>query len=314
MEMRELGRSGIRVPGLCFGGNIFGWTVDEGRSFELLDALVGSGFNFIDTADVYSKWVPGHVGGESETIIGKWMKARGNRGKIVLATKCGMELSPEKKGLSKKYILQAIDSSLSRLQTDYVDLYQAHKDDPGVPLEETMDAFTQVVKAGKAKAIGASNYSGSRLAEALRLSERHGLVRFECLQPHYNLYERTEYERELEPVCVENGLGVIPYFALAAGFLTGKYRSEADLGKSARGGGMRKYLNPRGMAILAALDEVAGAHKVTPAQVAIAWLMAKPSITAPIASATSLEQLRDLVAATRVKLTAEELGRLEAAG
>jgi aryl-alcohol dehydrogenase-like predicted oxidoreductase len=307
---RQLGRSGISVPPLCFGGNIFGWTVDEPTSFTLLDALTSSGFNFIDTADVYSKWAPGHVGGESETILGKWMKARGNRKHIILATKCGMELAPDKKGLSKKYILQAIDASLARLETDYVDLYQAHKDDPTVPLEETLDAFADIIKAGKVRAIGASNYSGPRLAEALAASQRLGIPRFECLQPHYNLAERDDYEKNMQPLCARYGIGVIPYFSLASGFLTGKYRSEADLGKSPRGQGAKKYLNPRGVRILAALDQVSGRHRATPAQAAIAWLLTNPTITAPIASATKIEQLNDLIAATRLKLDQADVAAL----
>jgi aryl-alcohol dehydrogenase-like predicted oxidoreductase len=310
---RPLGRSGISVPTLCFGGNIFGWTVDEPTSFTLLDTLVARGFTFIDTADVYSKWVPGHAGGESETILGKWMKSRGNRQQIILATKCGMELAPDKKGLSKKYILQAIDASLARLQTDYVDLYQAHKDDPAVPLEETMEAFDQVVKAGKARAVGASNYSGERLAAALAVSERLGIARFECLQPHYNLAERADFEKNLQSVCARHQIGVIPYFSLASGFLTGKYRSEADLAKSPRGKSAQKYLNPRGLRILAALDNVSTALRATPAQVALAWLIANPIISAPIASATSVQQLEDLVAATRLNLAPEHIAELSAA-
>ncbi|HVT82885.1 MAG TPA: aldo/keto reductase [Phycisphaerae bacterium] len=310
---RPLGRSGISVPTLCFGGNIFGWTVDEPTSFTLLDTLVARGFTFIDTADVYSKWVPGHAGGESETILGKWMKSRGNRQQIILATKCGMELAPDKKGLSKKYILQAIDASLARLQTDYVDLYQAHKDDPAVPLEETMEVFDQVVKAGKARAVGASNYSGERLAAALAVSERLGIARFECLQPHYNLAERADFEKNLQSVCARHQIGVIPYFSLASGFLTGKYRSEADLAKSPRGKSAQKYLNPRGLRILAALDNVSTALRATPAQVALAWLIANPIISAPIASATSVQQLEDLVAATRLNLAPEHIAELSAA-
>ncbi len=317
MMKRPLGRSGISVPPLCFGGNIFGWTVDEPTSFALLDALVSHGFTFIDTADVYSKWVPGHTGGESETIIGKWMKARGNRKQIILATKCGMdmggELAPDKKGLSKKYILQAIDASLSRLQTDYVDLYQAHKDDPTVPLEETMEAFAQVIKAGKGRAVGASNYSGERLSQALAASERLGLPRFECLQPHYNLVERTDFEKNLQPICAKQQIGVIPYFSLASGFLTGKYRSEADLAKSPRGKSAQKYLNPRGLRTLAALDKVSGELNATPAQVALAWLIANPIISAPIASATNLSQLEDLVAATRLNLNDDQIATLSQA-
>ena len=313
MQSRPLGRSGITVPPLCFGGNIFGWTVDEPAAFKLLDILVAQGFNFIDTADVYSKWVPGHVGGESEAILGTWMKQRGNRKQIILATKCGMELAPDKKGLSKKYILQAIDASLARLQTDYVDLYQAHRDDPTIPLEETLDAFTQVIQSGKARAIGASNYAATRLAQALELSQRNGLARFESLQPHYNLYERRDFETTLQSVCQQHGIGVIPYFALAGGFLTGKYRTEADLAKSPRGQGNKKYLNPRGLRILAALDQVSARLHTTQAQVALAWLMANPAITAPIASATTVEQVHTLIAATQLKLNPEDLKSLNQA-
>jgi aryl-alcohol dehydrogenase-like predicted oxidoreductase len=310
---RPLGCSGIRVPTLCFGGNIFGWTVDEQTSFQLLDHLVHHGFTFIDTADVYSRWVPGHAGGESETILGTWMKSRNNRKDIILATKVGMDMGPGKKGLSKAWILQAVDDSLRRLQTDYIDLYQAHKDDPETPLEETLEAFGTVVKAGKARVIGASNYSAERLREALALSERLHLPRFECLQPHYNLAEREEYEKTLQPLVAEQKIGVIPYFSLAAGFLTGKYRSEADLAKSARGKSVQKYLNPQGQRILTALDEVSARHNATPAQVALAWLIANPTITAPIASATKMDQLHDLIAATKLTLSQEDLAALSTA-
>jgi aryl-alcohol dehydrogenase-like predicted oxidoreductase len=253
--------------------------------------------NLIDTADVYSRWVPGHQGGESETILGKWMKRSGNRAKVLIATKAGMEMGPDRKGLSKSYILRAADDSLKRLQTDYIDLYQAHKDDPDTPLEETLEAFAQLMRQGKVRAIGASNYGPARLSAALELQPR-----YESLQPHYNLYERADYEANLEPVCREHGLGVIPYFSLASGFLTGKYRSESDLNKSARGQGVRKYLNERGFRILAALDQVAAQHYSTPAKVSLAWLMARPGITAPIASATSVGQLNDLVDATELEL------------
>jgi aryl-alcohol dehydrogenase-like predicted oxidoreductase len=310
---RPLGCSGIRVPSLCFGGNIFGWTVDEPTSFQLLDALASHGFTFIDTADVYSKWVPGHTGGESESILGKWMKSRNNRKDIILATKVGMELAPGKKGLSKAWILQAVDESLRRLQTDTIDLYQAHKDDPETPLEETLDAFATVIKAGKVRFIGASNYSAERMREAFVLSERLHLPRFECLQPQYNLAERDDYERNLQPLVAQQKIGVIPYFALAAGFLTGKYRSAADLAKSPRGKSVQKYLNPRGTRILAALDEVSARHNASPAQIALAWLIANPTITAPIASATNLDQLHDLLAATQLTLTREDLHRLNTA-
>jgi aryl-alcohol dehydrogenase-like predicted oxidoreductase len=302
-KTRQLGKSGIEVAPLMFGGNIFGWTVDEPTSFKLLDGFVAAGFNFIDTADVYSKWVPGNKGGESETIIGKWMKQTGNRSKIILATKVGMELSPTEKGLSKPYILQAVEKSLQRLQTDYIDLYQSHQDDASTPLEETLDAYAQLIREGKIRAIGASNYSAERLAQALMLSETTGLPRYESLQPLYNLSDRSQFEQALEPLCLKAGLGVITYFSLASGFLTGKYRTEADFAKSKRGESVKKHFNARGMKILAALDQVAQQHNSTPARVALAWLIARPSVTAPIASATTLEQLNDLAEATRLELT-----------
>jgi aryl-alcohol dehydrogenase-like predicted oxidoreductase len=283
------------------GGNVFGWTIDQPSSLKILDAFVDAGLNFIDTADIYSTWVPGHIGGESETIIGNWLKQSGKRSKIVLATKVGMQM-PSGKGLKKEYILKAAEDSLRRLQTDHIDLYQSHEDDPGTPLEETLSAYAQLVKEGKVRAIGASNYSADRLAEALKVSRQHGFPSYQSLQPKYNLCERADYESQLEPLVLKEGLGVIPYYALASGFLTGKYRSESDLGKSARGAGVKKYLNDRGFRILAALDEAARAHRSTPGKVALAWLIARPSITAPIASATSLEQLRDLVDATNLKL------------
>ncbi|MGA3190317.1 MAG: aldo/keto reductase [Bryobacteraceae bacterium] len=283
------------------GGNVFGWTIDEAASFKILDAFVDAGLNFIDTADIYSTWVPGHTGGESETIIGNWLKRSGKRSKIVLATKVGMQM-PAGKGLKKDYILQAVEASLRRLQTDHIDLYQSHEDDPATPLEETLGAFAKLIKEGKVRAIGASNYSAERLAEALQVSKQHGFPSYESLQPKYNLVERAGYESELEPLVLKEGLGVIPYYSLAAGFLTGKYRSESDLGKSPRGAGVKKYLDEKGLGILAALDKVAKAHESTPGKVALAWLIARPSITAPIASATSLEQLRDLVDATTLEL------------
>jgi aryl-alcohol dehydrogenase-like predicted oxidoreductase len=302
MNKRKLGGSGLEVAPLAFGGNVFGWTVDEPTSFQLLDAFVSGGFDLIDTADLYSRWVPGNEGGESETMIGNWMKRRGNRDKVVIATKVGMEMGPDKKGLSKPYILRAVEDSLRRLQTDYIDLYQAHEDDKETPLEETLSAFALLIEQGKVRAIGASNYTAERLSQALAVSERNGLPRYESLQPFYNLYDRAEYEQQLEPLCLEKGLGVIPYYSLASGFLTGKYRSEADLGKSARGEGIKKYLNERGFRILAALDQVAKQYDANPTRVALAWLMARPSITAPIASATSLEQLTDLMEATKLEL------------
>jgi aryl-alcohol dehydrogenase-like predicted oxidoreductase len=307
MEHRRIGRSDLQVPPLCFGGNVFGWTVDEARSFELLDALVAAGLTFIDTADVYSRWKPGNQGGESETIIGAWLKSRGGRDRVVIATKVGGDMGLGRKCLAKDYIRTAVEASLRRLQTDYIDLYQSHWDDPDTPLQETLEAYDALVRAGKVRVIGASNYSAARLGEALDLSERTGLPRYESLQPEYNLYERAGFEAELQPLCVERGLGVISYFSLASGFLTGKYRSEADFGKSARGKGMAKYLNPRGRRILGALDEVAGSLGATPAQVALAWLMAQPGVAAPIASATTTAQLAELAGATRLRLDASAL-------
>jgi aryl-alcohol dehydrogenase-like predicted oxidoreductase len=299
---RKLGNTGLEIAPLAFGGNIFGWTVDEPTSFQLLDGFVEAGFDFIDTADVYSKWKPGNEGGESETIIGNWMKQRGNRDKVLIATKVGIELAPDKKGLSKAYILRAAEDSLRRLQTDYIDLYQSHRDDTETPLEETLEAYDQLIRQGKVRAIGASNYAGERLIEARKVSEEKGLPTYESLQPLYNLYDRADYEQNLEPVVLEQGIGVIPYFALASGFLTGKYRSEEDLTKSNRGPGVKKYLNERGFRILDALDQVAAQLHSTPARVALAWLIARPSITAPIASATNLDQLHDLVEATKLQL------------
>ena len=313
LESRKLGRTAITIPPLMFGGNVFGWTADEATSFALLDTLLDAGFNAIDTADVYSRWAPGHTGGESETVIGKWLKARGVRERVVIATKVGMDMGDENTGLSKRWITRAVDDALRRLHTDYIDLYQAHKDDEKTPLEETLGAFASLIDAGKVRAIGASNYTAPRLREALETSERLGLPRYETLQPHYNLVERKIFEDALEPLCVREGLGVIPYFALAAGFLTGKYRSEADLSKSPRGGGVKQYLDDRGKRILDALDEAAKKLNATPAQVAIAWLIARPSITAPIASATNTEQLADLLAAARLVLDDETIEALNRA-
>jgi aryl-alcohol dehydrogenase-like predicted oxidoreductase len=314
MDKRRLGRSNLMVPPLCLGGNVFGWTADEATSLKLLDALIEAGLNFIDTADVYSRWVPGHSGGESETIIGKWMKARGNRDQVIIATKVGSEMGPGQKGLSKAYIRSAVEASLRRLQTDHIDLYQSHRDDADTPQAETLGVYADLVNEGKVRVIGASNFTAARMKEALDTSARHGLPRYESLQPLYNLYDRSEYEGELEQLCRENQIGVIPYYGLASGFLTGKYRSEADFGKSARGRNMGKYLNKRGEKILAALDQVALHHNVTPAQVALAWLMAHPGITAPIASATRTEQLADLVAATRLRLDPADIEKLDQAG
>lgn len=313
MNKRKLGNSGIEIAPLALGGNVFGWTADEPTSFKILDAFVAAGFDFIDTANTYSTWVPGHQGGESETILGNWMKRRRNRGKVLIATKVGKEMGPNQKGLSKVYILSAVEDSLRRLQTDYIDLYQSHEDDASVPFEETLEAYARLIKQGKVRAIGASNYKGERLAKSLEISKQLGLPRYESLQPLYNLYDRADYEATLEPVCRKNAIGVIPYFALASGFLTGKYRSENDLSKSPRGQGVKKYLNARGFRILAALDEVAAKLHSTPAKVSLAWLMAQPGITAPIASATNLDQLNDLIDATSLALDRSSLAFLDQA-
>ncbi len=313
MKTRKLGGSGLEVSPICLGGNVFGWTADESASFAILDAFVDAGFNFIDTADVYSRWVPGHKGGESETVLGHWFKRSGHRKKVILATKLGIEMAPDKQGLSKAYILREVEESLQRLQTDYIDLYQSHKDDPKAPLEETLEAYDQLIKQGKVRAIGASNYTAERLAESFKVSKEHGLPRYECLQPHYNLYERAAYEQDLEPLCLKEGIGVIPYFALASGFLTGKYRSESDLAKGPRGQMVKKYLDERGLRILGALDEVAKKLHSTPGKVAIAWLIARPSITAPIASATTVEQLRELVDAVHLQLDPASIKTLDEA-
>jgi aryl-alcohol dehydrogenase-like predicted oxidoreductase len=313
MEKRRLGRSDLMVSPLCLGGNVFGWTADEATSFKVLDAYADAGLNFIDTADVYSTWVPGHKGGESEVIIGKWMKARGNRDKLVIATKVGSEMGPNQKGLSKSYIGSAVEASLQRLQTDYIDLYQSHRDDLDTPQQETLGAYEELIRDGKVRAIGASNFTAARLKEALEISAELGLPRYESLQPKFNLSDRAEYEAELEPLCRREEIGVIPYYGLASGFLTGKYRSDADFGKSVRGGRMAAYLDDRGRRILAALDAVAAWKNATPAQIALAWLMARPGITAPIASATSVEQIRDLVQATKVLLDNDDIAQLDRA-
>jgi len=313
MQKRKLGNSGLEIAPLMFGGNVLGWTADEATSFRLLDAFVAAGLDAIDTADVYSRWAPGNRDGESEAIIGKWLKARGNRARVVIATKAGNEMAPDRKGLSKAYILRAVEDSLRRLQTDYIDLYQSHIDDASTPLEETLSAYQRLIEQGKVRAIGCSNYTAPRLAEALRISAAKRLPRYETLQPHYNLYERAGFEAELEPLCLKEGLGVIPYYALASGFLTGKYRSEADAGKSPRGARAKTYLNERGLRILAGLDRVAARTGAAPGTVALAWLMARPSITAPIASATSLAQLEELVAATRLKLDRDAIQELDRA-
>lgn len=314
MDYRQLGRSDLRVAPLCFGGNVFGWTADEAMSHRLLDAFVDAGFNFIDTADAYSSWVPGNSGGESEAIIGRWIESRGNRDKVIIATKVGSEMGPGRKGLSPAYVRDAVEASLRRLRTDYIDLYQSHWDDPETPFEDTLSAYATLIDQGKVRVVGASNLSAPRLREALAVSARTGLPRYETLQPEYNLYDRSGYEAELEPLCRDNGLGVISYYSLASGFLSGKYRSAADAARSARGEGVvSKYLNDRGRSILAALDEVAARHAATPTQVALAWLMARPGLTAPIASASRVEQLGDLTAAAHLRLDQASMDRLDAA-
>ena len=302
---RQLGNSSVMVAPLALGGNVFGWTIDEATSFSVLDAFVDEGLNLIDTADVYSAWAPGNQGGESERIIGKWLKRSGKRDKVVLATKVGQWATHL--GLGAATIEAAVNDSLQRLQTDVIDVYQSHKDDPATPLEETMTAFAKLVQQGKVRVLGASNYSAQRLAEALAVSLRLGLPRFESLQPEYNVYDRAGYEAQLEPLVLKEKIGVIGYFSLARGFLTGKYRSEADLKQSARGAGVKGYLNPRGERILKALDEVAKQRGATMAQVSLAWLMARPGITAPIASATSVTQLKDIVGVMRVVLSGDDV-------
>ena len=313
MKLRQIGNSSIQVAPLALGGNVFGWTADEETSFKVLDAFVDAGFNLVDTANTYSKWLPGHKGGESETVIGKWFKQSGKRDKVIIATKVGMEMGDGKKGLAKSYILEEVEASLKRLQTDHIDLYQSHQDDANTPLEETLEAYAQLIQQGKVRAIGASNYKADRLREALKISEEKGIPRYECLQPHYNLYEREDYEKNLEPLAREKNIAVIPYFSLASGFLTGKYRTEEDFTKSARGGGMKKYFNERGFRILAALDEVAKFEETSLTAVAIAWLIAQPTITAPIASATSLRQVAHLVMGAELKLTPVSIEALDKA-
>lgn len=312
MKLRKIGRSSLEVAPLAFGGNVFGWSADEARSFELLDAFVDHGFNLIDTADAYSAWVEGNEGGESETIIGRWLKKSGKRDKVVIATKVAKwKRYP---GLSPVNIREAVEDSLRRLQIDCIDLYQAHEDDPKVPLEETLRAFDELVKAGKVRVIGASNYDATRFADALKTSESKDLTRYESMQPAYNLMDRSGFEDGLQALCVSEDVGVISYYSLASGFLSGKYRSEVDLTKSkARAPKVKAYLNDRGMRVLAALDQVAEAHGATPAQVSLAWVMAQPSIAAAIASATTVEQLRDLAASATLALTAADLSKLEQA-
>jgi len=315
MDKRPLGKTGFSIAPLVLGGNVFGWTADEHTSFAILDRFLDAGLNAIDTADSYSQWAPGHRGGESETIIGKWLKkSPRRRDKAVIITKVGMELGPDKKGLSAKRIAQAADDSLRRLQTDHIDLYLSHYPDAATPVEETLLAYEHLMQQGKVKAIGCSNFDAAQLREALDVAAAKGLPRYEVLEPEYNLYARGKYEGALRDLCIAEGVGVIPYFGLASGFLTGKYRSKADLGKSVRGQRIEKYLDARGMRILGALDAVAIAHDAQPAEVALAWLIAREGVTAPIASATTLEQLESLIRATQLALTEADIGLLDAAG
>lgn len=313
MQRRPLGRSGLSTAPLIFGGNVFGWTADEATSHGLLDAFVGGGFNAIDTADVYSAWVPGHEGGESESVIGRWLKARGRRDDVLILTKVAMW--PRQPGLSAANIEAAVEGSLRRLQTDYIDLYQSHRDDADTPVEETLEAYGRLVKAGKVRAIGASNFTPARLGESLTASAAGGLPRYETIQPKFNLYDRDEVEGELAALTAAEGLGVIPFYGLAAGFLTGKYRTPADLKGRARAGTIKRdYLNDKGLQVLAALDKAAAATGATQAQLALAWIMAHPAVTAPIASATSVAQLKELMAAAQLVLPTGIIADLNAAG
>jgi len=314
MDRRKLGSTGFDVAPLALGGNVFGWTADEPTSFRLLDAFVAAGFNLVDTADSYSRWAPGHQGGESETIIGRWIAQRGRHDDVVIATKVGSDMGLGHKCLRADYMMKAAEDSLRRLNVDSIDLYQSHWDDDKTPLDETLEAYARLLQQGKVKAIGASNLTAERLAQALAASSRHGYPTYQTLQPHYNLYERASFEGPLEDLCVREHIGVITYFSLGAGFLTGKYRSEADFARSPRGAGMQKFMNPRGMRILAALEAVAPRCHATMAQVALAWLMHRPSVTAPIASATSVVQLDELMAATRLTLDADAIRALDEAG
>lgn len=313
MEKRKLGNSDLFVYPITFGGNVFGWTIDERKSFKILDGFTDAGFNFIDTADSYSHWAPGNKGGESETIIGNWMADRKNRQQVIIATKVGSIPGSDKKSLAKDYILKCVDDSLRRLKTDYIDLYQSHYDDPETPIEDTLEVYDQLIRAGKIRWVGASNFSAARLTEALETAQRLSLPKYQTFQPEYNLYKREGYEKDIEKVVTENQLGVINYYALASGFLSGKYRSEADLNKSQRGGGIKNYLNERGFKILAALDQVSEQYNANPASIALAWLIARPSVTAPIASVTSLIQLEDLVKAANIRLNIEDIAILDQA-
>jgi aryl-alcohol dehydrogenase-like predicted oxidoreductase len=315
-QPRPLGRTGFSIAPLVLGTNVFGWTVDEPKSFSILDAFVDHGFDAIDTADSYSRWVPGNHGGESETIIGRWLARNpSKRDRVHILTKVGsgMPETDGRKTLAKQWILREVESSLRRLQVDTIDLYQSHWPDPDTPHEETLSAYDELLRAGKVRAIGASNFSAEQLGDALRISDEKGLPRYATLQPAYNLYDRASYDGPLRDLAIREGLGVIPYYGLASGFLSGKYRSRDDLSKSARGASVEKYLDARGMRILAALDEVGGRRSAQPAEVALAWLMQREGVTAPIASATSREQLASLVHAAELRLTAEDVAALAVA-
>ncbi|WP_110669009.1 aldo/keto reductase [Salinicola halophilus] len=313
MQKRSLGHPDIQTAPLIFGGNVFGWTLDDRQSFEMIDAWLDAGFNTIDTADVYSRWADGNVGGESETVLGKWFRQSGRRDEVILTSKVGMEMGDGKQGLSKAYILQAVEDSLKRLQTDYLDVYFSHQDDPDTPLEETLEAYERLIEQGKVRTIAASNYSGDRLAEALKVSQEKNLPAYRALQPFYNLYDREAFERDLAPVCRDNELAVTPYFALASGFLTGKYRSREDAAGKARAGFVDKYFDARGMRILEALDRVAERYAVQPASVSLAWLMNRPTVTAPIASASKPHHLEALKAACELALDDEAVQALNEA-
>lgn len=310
MKKIKIGTSDLEVAPINFGGNVFGWTLNEAESFAILDAFVEAGFNFIDTADTYAWWLNG-VGGQSETIIGNWLKSRGNRSQVVIATKVGSETKEHGFDISKPHIIRSVDESLRRLQTDYIDLYYTHYDDNKTPVEETLSAYDEVIKAGKVRYVAASNVSPARLTESFEVAEREGLPRYVALQPHYNLVERANYEADYAPLAEKYGLTVFPYWALAAGFLTGKYRSEADLGQSVRGGGVKKYLNAKGLAILETLDQIAAKHQSTPGTVSLAWLLAQPHVGAPIVSATSEQQLETIFAAPALTLDREDLEQLD---
>ncbi|MSO90703.1 MAG: aldo/keto reductase [Acetobacteraceae bacterium] len=313
MEKRRLGNSVLEVAPLTFGGNVFGWTADATMSHRLLDGFLAAGFNFIDTADVYSRWHPSNQGGESETIIGTWLKLRGNRDKVIIASKLGMDMGGDNKGLSRAYMMRAVEDSLRRLQTDYIDLYQAHRDDPDTSLEETLSAFQTLIRQGKVRVIGASNYTAPRLQLALETSKKLGLPRYETHQPQYSLVERTEFEGLLQDLCVRENVSVIGYYSLASGFLTGKYRSAADTAGRLRGARVEKYLNDKGFAVLRALDEVAATHRAKPGQIALAWLLTRPAVTAPIVSATDPQQLAEMIAVPAIKLSPTEIAQIDTA-